>query len=129
MVVLDNGHFFVVAEKENDLFALQKFAVGQMITRGRAAGAQRIFRAWRAALQGRFPLFGRSHANREDELAAVAESGSAVQIQRKASVTRRPDPPMRSRRHRAGCLAVIGSAFVPPQKAAEPPSGPGAALL
>ena len=97
MVVLDNGHFFVVAAKESGIFALQKFAVGQMITQGITAGSQRIFRARRAALQGRFPLFGRSHANREDELAAVAESGSAVQIQRKASVTRRPDPQTRSR--------------------------------
>ena len=97
MVVLDNGHFFVVAAKESGVFALQKFAVGQMITQGRAAGSQRIFRARHAALQGRFPLFGRSHANREDELAAVAESGSAVQIQRKASAIRRPDPQTRSR--------------------------------
>ena len=97
MVVLDNGHFFVVAAKENGRFALQKFAVGQMITQGITAGSQQIFRARRAALQGRFPLFGRNHVNREDELAAVAESGSAVQIQRKASVTRRPDPQTRSR--------------------------------
>ena len=94
---MDNGHFFVVAAKENGRFALRKFAVGQMITQGRAAGSQRIFRARHAALQGRFPLFGRSYVNREGELAAVAESGSAVQIQRKASVTRRPGPQTRSR--------------------------------
>ena len=47
MVVLDNGHFFVVASKEIGLFALQKFAVGQMITQGITAG----FQGLRAALK------------------------------------------------------------------------------
>ena len=36
--VLDNGHFFVVAAKESGIFALQKFAVGQMITQGQGGG-------------------------------------------------------------------------------------------
>ena len=47
MVVLDNGHFFVVAAKEIGLFVLQKFAVGQMITQGITAGVQGL----RAALK------------------------------------------------------------------------------
>ena len=47
MVVLDNGHFFVVAAKENGRFALRKFAVGQMITQGITAG----FQGLRAALK------------------------------------------------------------------------------
>ena len=47
VVVLDNGHFFVVAAKESGVFALQKFAVGQMITQGITAG----FQGLRAALK------------------------------------------------------------------------------
>ena len=56
MVVLDNGHFFVVMSKATGLSALPKVAVGQMITRrgfGGFPGPRR------AALQGRVPLSDR----------------------------------------------------------------------
>lgn len=56
MVVLDNGHFFVVVSKATGLSALPKVAAGQMITRrgfGGFSGPRR------AALQGRFPLSDR----------------------------------------------------------------------
>ena len=58
MVVLDNGHFFVVAAKESGVFALQKFAVGQMITQGITAGFQGLRAALKAvsrALKGENP--------------------------------------------------------------------------
>ena len=61
MVVLDNGHFFVVMPKATGLSALLKVAAGQMITRrgfGGFSGPRR------AALRGRFPLSDRGERSR-----------------------------------------------------------------
>ena len=57
MVVLDNGHFFVVATKEIGLFVLQKFTVGQMITQGITAIFLELYMSVRAILR---PVTGSS---------------------------------------------------------------------
>lgn len=58
MVVLDNGHFFVVAAKENGRFALRKFAVGQMITQGITAGGS----GSTCSFEGRLSVFERGES-------------------------------------------------------------------
>lgn len=76
MVVLDNGHFFVVMSKATGLSALPKVAAGQMITRrgfgGFSGPGVQFYKAASRSLTGersRSSTMFRKRAGREGNLA------------------------------------------------------------